>query len=201
VGARTSLARFRLLGAIDPDTASAVFAQWLAAGRPEARTALPWWAARGDTGSIGAFLRLYRARSAQAKAEKKPYPEYDSQAAQAYLLLARRDTTNAAKAFALLADTLCLRCDQDHLASARLLFKSRDFGAADKILRQRLYSFLTPTEILIALERGKVAEAAGKRDGALRSYRLVIRAWGRGDPEVQAIVQEAQAGIRRLGGG
>jgi len=194
-------AQLALLGAIDPDTASAVFAQWLAAGRPEARTALPWWAARGDTGSIGAFLRLYRARSAQAKAEKKPYPEYDSQAAQAYLLLARRDTTNAAKAFALLADTLCLRCDQDHLASARLLFKSRDFGAADKILRQRLYSFLTPTEILIALERGKVAEAAGKRDGALRSYRLVIRAWGRGDPEVQAIVQEAQAGIRRLGGG
>jgi len=194
-------AQLALLGAIDPDTASAVFAQWLAAGRPEARTALPWWAARGDTTSILALLRLYRAKSMQARAERKAYPEYDSQAAQAYMFLARRDTTNAVKAFALLSDTLCLRCDQDHLTTARLLRKGRDFGAADKILRQRLYSLVTPAEIVIALERGKVAEAAGQRDVALRSYRLVIRAWARGDPEVQGLVQDAQAGIRRLGGG
>ena len=193
-------AQLALLGAIDPDTASAVFAQWLAAGRPEARTALPWWAARGDTASIVALLRLYRANSAQARAEKKAYPEYDSQAANAYLFLARRDTTNAVKAFALLSDTLCLRCDQDHLTTARLLARVREFGAADKILRQRLYSLVTPAEIVIALERGRVAEAAGKRDVALRSYRLVIKAWARGDPEVQGLVQDAQAGVRRLGG-
>jgi hypothetical protein len=51
------------------------------------------------------------------------------------------------------------------------------------------------------LERGKVAELAGKRDVALRSYRLVVATWARGDPEVQGLVQAAQAGIRRLGGG
>ena len=194
-------AQLALLGAIDPDSASAVFAEWLAAGKPEARTALPWWATRGDTASILALLRLYRANSAHARVEKKPYSEYDSQAAHAYLFLARRDTANAAKAFAQLADTLCLRCDQDRLATARLLLKGRNFGAADKILRQRLYSLLTPTEIVMALERGKVAEAAGQRDVAMRSYRLVVRAWARGDPEVQGLVQEAQAGVRRLGGG
>jgi serine/threonine-protein kinase len=189
-----------LLGAVDPDTASAVFARWLADGRPEARHALPWWAARGDTASIAALLRLYRAKSSQGTQERKAYPDYDARAAQAYLFLARRDTTNAANAFALLSDTLCLRCDQEHLTNALLLAKQRNFGAADKILRQRLYSFLTPGEIIVALARGKVAEAAGQRDIALRSYRLVISAWARGDPEVQGHVQEAQAGIRRLGG-
>jgi hypothetical protein len=82
-----------------------------------------------------------------------------------------------------------------------LLKKRRDFGAADKILRQRLYSLLTPAEIVIALERGSVAEAMQQRDVALRSYRLVISAWARGDPEVQGLVKDAKAGIRRLGGG
>ncbi len=194
-------AQLALLGAIDPDTASAVFAQWLGAGKQDrnpnmpllsnARYALPWWAARRDTASIVALLRLYRATGA----------DYNSQAARAYLFLARGDTANAVKAFTLLSDTLCLRCDQDHLTTARLLARERDFGAADKILRQRLYSLVTPAEIVFALERGKVAEKAGKREVALRSYLLVIRAWARGDPEVQGMVQEARAGIRRLGGG
>jgi serine/threonine-protein kinase len=194
-------AQLALLGAIDPDTASAVFSQWLRAGNPDARNALPWWAARGDTASIVALLRLYRATSVQARAENRAYPEYNSQAARAYLFLARRDTANAVKAFVLLSDTLCLRCDQDHLTTGRLLEWKRDYGAADKILRQRLYSLVTPAEVVIALERGKVAELAGKRDVALRSYRLVVATWARGDPEVQGLVQAAQAGIRRLGGG
>lgn len=186
-----------LLGAIDPDTASAVFARWLRAGNPGARHALSWWAARGDTAAIFALLQN-RTKSPRLRGAS---PDYDSQAARAYLFLARHDTANAAKAFALLSDTLCLRCDKDHLTAARLLARARDFGAADKILRQRLYSFVTPEEIVFALERGKVAELAGKRDVALRSYRLVIAAWRRGDPEVQPFVQAAQEGIRRLGGG
>jgi hypothetical protein len=188
-----------LLGAIDPDTASVVFAQWLRAGNPAARHALPWWAARGDTASIVALLQT-RAKSVLAKGGKGASPDYDSQAARAYLFLARRDTANAVKAFVLLSDTLCLRCDLDHLTTARLLARERDFGAADRILRQRLYTLVTPTEIVFALERGKVAENARQRDVALKSYRLVVRAWARGDPEVQSHVQEAQAGIRRLGG-
>jgi eukaryotic-like serine/threonine-protein kinase len=203
VGNRPSrlFAQLAVQGAINPDTASAVFAEWLTAGRPEARNALLWWAARGDTASIVALLQSYRTRNAQARVEQRAYPEYDSQAARAYLFLARGDTVNATKAFTVLSDTLCLRCDQDHLMTARLLAKGRDFAAADKILRQRLYSQVTPVEIVIALERGKVAESAGQRDVALRSYQQVVKAWARGDPEVQGPVQEAQAGVRRLGGG
>ena len=186
------------LGAIDPDTASAVFAKWLASDKPEARFGLLWWATRGDTASIIALLQQ-RARSAQANADKSS--DYDAQVARAYLFLARRDTASAVKAFAALPDTLCLRCDGDHLTAARLLERGRDFGAADKILRQRLYSLLTPAEIVIALERGKVAELAGQRDIARKSYGLVVSAWARGDPEVQALVKEARTGLGRLGGG
>ena len=75
------------------------------------------------------------------------------------------------------------------------------FDAADAPPKRMLVAGVTPAEIVFALERGKVAEKAGKREVALRSYQLVIRAWGRGDPEVQGMVHEAQAGIRRLGGG
>jgi serine/threonine-protein kinase len=189
-----------LLGAIDSDTVSAVFAQWLGTGNPAARHALPWWAARGDTASIAALLE-FRAKSVRAKAGKGAAPDYDSEAARAYMLLARRDTANAVKAFAALSDTVCLRCDQDHLTTARLLARGRDFAAADKILRQRLYSLVTPVEIVFAMERGKIAESARQRDVALRSYWLVVRAWGMGDPEVRGYVEEAKAGIRRLGGG
>jgi DNA-binding transcriptional ArsR family regulator len=193
-------AQLALLGAIDSDTASAVFAQWLKAGNLDARHALPWWANRGDTASIIGLLQL-RAKSDRSKAEKGNSPDYDAQAARAYLFLARRDTANAVKAFALLSDSLCLRCEQDHLTAAKLLARGRDFAAADKILRQRLYALMTPTEIVFAFERGKVAQAWGKREIAIRSYQLVIRAWGRGDPEVQPFVQAAQEGIRRLGRG
>jgi eukaryotic-like serine/threonine-protein kinase len=189
-----------LLDAIDPDTASAVFAQWLKAGNPAVRHALPWWADRGDTASIVALLQA-QAKRVPTSAEERASFAYGSQAASAYLLLARRDTANAVKAFALLLDTLCLRCDQDHLTTARLLARGRELGAADKILRQRLYTFVTPTEVVFAFERGKVAENARQRDVALKSYRLVVSAWARGDPEVQRYVKEAREGIRRLGGG
>jgi serine/threonine-protein kinase len=188
-----------LLGVIDPDTASAVFGRRLRAGSPVAPHALPWWAARGDTASILALLQL-RAKSVLGSAERQTSSDYDSQAARAYLFLARGDTANAVKAFAPLSDTLCLRCDQDHLTTARLLAREKNFGAADRILRQRLYTLVTPTEIVFALERGRVAEKARQRDIALKSYRRVIMAWARGDPEVQVYVREAQEGIRRLGG-
>jgi serine/threonine-protein kinase len=195
------LAQLALLGATESDTASAVFARALAARTPAAYSALPWWAAQGDTASILAILQWYGAKSLTTSAEPKAYSEYNAQAARAYLFLARGDNPNAIKAFALIPDTLCLRCDQDHLTTALCLEKGQDFDAADKILRQRLFSLITPAEIVMALERAKVAERLHHRDVALRSYQLVIDAWRYGDPQVQGLVLEAQAGVRRLGGG
>ena len=188
-----------LLGAIDTATASAAFRRWLESGEPRVHSALPWWADRGDTTSILLLLRKYDANAARAKAAGQPTSGYDSQAARAYLLLARKDTSAARTAFSALHDSLCLRCDFDHLTAARLLAADGKFGPADKILRQRLFTLLTPTEVVMALERGKAAQANGQRDIALKSFQFVVRAWGRGDPELQPIVRDAQERIRRLG--
>ena len=136
------------LGAIDPDTASAVFAQLLASGKPEARLGLQWWATRGDTASIIGFLQQ-RARSSQTNADKGP--DYDAQAARAYLFLARRDTANAVKAFAALSDTLCLRCDGDHLVAARLLARGRDFGSTSVGSLTDSYVLLTSSLVALGL--------------------------------------------------
>ena len=110
-----------LLGAIDTATARAAFRRWLEAGDPRVHSALPWWADRGDTASIVLLLRRYDADVARAKAAGRPTSDYESSAARAYLLLARKDTSAARAAFSALPDTMCLRCDFDHLTAARLL--------------------------------------------------------------------------------
>jgi len=84
--------------------------------------------------------------------------------------------------------------------TAKLLAKRRNFGPAEKILRQRVYSLVTPAEIVMALERARVAEAAGRREIAASAYLQVVRAWARGDPELQEVVRDARERARRLGG-
>ena len=188
-----------VLGAVDTATAARVFRGWLESGHPRAHSALPWWTDQGDTTSILALLRKYEADAARAKAAGNSTSGYESRAARGYLMLARKDTAAARVEFSALSDTLCLRCDFDHLTAARLLASDRRFGPADKILRQRLYSVLTPAEVVMALERGKAAQADGKNDIARRSFELVVRAWGQGDPELKAIVQNVRERLRRLG--
>ena len=119
-------------------------------------------------------------------------------AARAYLALARHDTATALSGFSALSDTSCLRCDLDRLTTAQLLSHAKRFAEADKILRQRLFSSVTPTEIMMALERGKVATALGHKSDARRSFELVVRAWGNGDAGARTRVAEAQRGLSRL---
>jgi serine/threonine-protein kinase len=200
IGTRPSrlFAQLVLLGAVEADTAKAVFARWLAARTLQVHTALPWWAARGDSTSIMQLARFYDSVAAKAKPENLLAARYNSAAARAYLALARRDTTSALTAFAALSDTACLRCDLDRLTAARLLAGARRFAEADKILRQRLFSAVTPTEIVMAMERGKVATALGHKSDARRCFQLVLQAWARGDPVARNWVAEAQRGLTRL---
>ena len=200
LGTRPSrlLAQLALLGAVETDTARTVFARWLAARTPQVHTALPWWAARGDSTSITQLVRVYDSAVANAKPENRASAVYNSAAARAYLSLARHDTLTALPAFAALSDTACLRCDLDRLTTAQLLAKARRFSEADKILRQRLFAAVTPTEIVMALERGKVATALGHKSDARRCFQLVVQAWARGDPGARPWVAEAQKGLSRL---
>ena len=194
-------AQLVMLGTVDSASATTVFSQWLRARVPQVHTALSWWAARGDSISIASLIRAYDSVAASAKLENRAVARYNSATARAYMLLARRDTAGALGAFAVLSDTLCLRCDYDRLTTARLLVNARRFAEADTILRQRIFSAVTPTEIVMALERGRVAEALGQRDNAVRAYQLVTDAWGRGDPEAQSLVSFARGRLAKLGGG
>jgi serine/threonine-protein kinase len=187
-----------LLGVVEPDTAKAVFKRWLAARDPEVHTALPWWAATHDSSSIARLILAYDTALARAKPENLVSARYNVAAARAYLHLARSDTLGAVTAFAGLSDTSCLRCDLDRLTTVRLLAGARRFDEADKIVRQRLFSSVTPTEIMLALERGKIASALGHKVDARRSFDLVVRAWARGDAAARIRVADAQQGLRRL---
>jgi len=200
IGTRPSrlFAQLALLGAVETDTANAVFARWLAARTPQVHTALAWWAARGDSNSISQLIRVYDSALANGKSENRATAAYNSAAAHAYLTLARRDTLTALRAFATLSDTGCLRCELDRLTTAQLLASAGRFAEADKILRQRLFAAVTPTEIVMALERGKVATALGHKSDARRCFQLVVEAWARGDPGARTWVTVAQRGLSRL---
>jgi hypothetical protein len=191
-------AQLALLGVIQPDTVRAVFARWLAERDPAVHAALPWWAARGDSASIARLVMVYDTALAKAKPESLVSARYNLLSARAYLSLARHDTVGALSGFTALSDTSCLRCDLDRLTTAQLLAGAHRYAEADKLLRQRLFSTVTPTEIVMALERGKVATALGNKRDARQCFELVIRAWGRGDAQARTRVDEAQRGLSRI---
>src|SRR2546428_6999213 len=103
-------AQLALLGGVPPESARATFARWL--GEPLPRqfsvdllaprlTALPWWAARGDTTSLQAFVRRWRAIAPAAgpNVELKLWALYGAASGQAYVALARHDTADARRRF------------------------------------------------------------------------------------------------------
>ncbi|MBA3646597.1 MAG: protein kinase [Gemmatimonadaceae bacterium] len=189
-----------LLGVVSRDSAQRVFGRWLTSGDAQVHRALPWWARAGDTSSIQKLVARYESASHRGSVENLRVAAYGMSAARAYLFLARRDTTSARKAFAALPDTACLRCDFDHIESARLLASGGRVGDADRILRQRLYSAVTPTEIVIALERARVAAKAKNAPVVRASAGRVVDAWREGDPELQTAVAEALQLLRASGG-
>jgi hypothetical protein len=188
-----------LLGGVPRDTAEAVFARWLADGSPHARFALPYWAEQGNVSA----LHRFRARADTALRAAKPTTyaglTHDVRAADAYLALAQRDTGRAVTAFAQLSDTLCLGCYLDRLTYARLLRTRGRLEEADRLLRQRLYTVLTPSEVWISAERARVAQQRRDRATARSAYEFVSEAWSRGDPEVQPVLREAREALRNLG--
>jgi hypothetical protein len=134
-----------------------------------------------------------------AKGDARLVATHDVRAARAYLHLAERDTGSAVTEFSGLSDTLCLNCYLDRLTAARLHGALNRPQVADSLLRQRLYSVLTPAHVWIAMERGRVALRLRDTATARRAFALVVDAWEGGDPEVQPIVTEARAALRSLG--
>ncbi|MFN2397031.1 MAG: protein kinase [Gemmatimonadaceae bacterium] len=201
IGARESrlFAELAFLGGVPTETARAVFARLLRDEVIFPGGALPWWAERGDTASIKLLLR--RSDSllvADSTSVGRRDARYRSAASRAYLALARYDTVDAIARFAALPDTECLVCYLDRLVKARLFTTRGRNAEAYVLLAERLQILLSPSEILFALERARVAERLGDYENAAQAYARVVDAWAAADSGLAPSVAEAVAGLRRV---
>jgi serine/threonine-protein kinase len=204
---RTSLfAQLALLGAISPDAAGPVMAGWLKDeprdpffATPALVSAAAWWASRGDTTSLSRMRRRADATLRRTvAASDAEVAQYEAPLAEAYLALARHDTTEALRRFAALSDTLCSLCVSPRLTYGQLLAARGRYREADEIFSQRISLLPSAVDVILALEGARAAEKLGANDRAASSYQRVARAWVHADPSVSGLVQEARAGLERV---
>jgi sirohydrochlorin ferrochelatase len=194
-------AELALAGGVRADSAARELDRWLSTDRSYVAFVLPWWSERGDTESIARSLREARALLRGPRGTSTwNRAAYDSAAALAYLTLERRDGS-ALQHFLRLPDTLCLGCfDLDRLKTAQLLASREGLREARHIAEEWRGAWVMPSDVLFALELGRVTEHLGDRDAAIAAYRVVIESWSGADAVLQPVVAEARDAIRRLTG-
>jgi eukaryotic-like serine/threonine-protein kinase len=161
---------------------------------------LRWWAERGDTASIRAFLAA-RTTTAPFDPNKDARPAtYDTAVARAYLYLAQHDTAAAMRRFATLPDTLCGgRCELDTVTWGDLLTAHGRAAEADSLLqREATTPYWDFPKLLRTLALARAAERAGDRKTAIDAYARIEDTWLHADPELQPAVKEARAALTRL---
>ncbi|HWZ59109.1 MAG TPA: serine/threonine-protein kinase [Gemmatimonadaceae bacterium] len=161
---------------------------------------LRWWATRGDTTDLRAFLAA-RARAVGHEPGKVPVnpATYDTAVTRAYLALAKHDTADALRRFATLPDTLCRGgCALDAITYGELLAGRNQAAAADSLLDRRYRVQITSaTDVLLQLALARVANRAGDARTARDAYERVADAWATADSELQPVVTEARAAVAR----
>jgi serine/threonine-protein kinase len=199
---RLPFAEVALLGGTPADSARAEFQSWLSDTNPTPIAwALPWWAAQRDTLSLRQAERRAQALSEIGSPAKRPVARYIAAAAQGYLTLARRDTSQAIRRLKSLPENVCPACYFDRLILAQLLLERHNDREAWQILEaEHPSSGLSPaaSEILWVLLRGRAAERIGELERAARSYAWVAGMWRNADAELQPYVTEAREGLARL---
>jgi hypothetical protein len=202
------LSQLALLGAIPPDSAARLAKGWAGMPGQGALFAAPMFAAHRDTAGLGSLVhRLDSLRQKPLPPQAPPIVRdvlsYLAAASRAYLTLARGDSAAALRAFDALPDSACFgSCPIDEIVHAQLLAaRGRVADAAARLERPQVgFTILLPTDVLRALELGRLHERLGNRDRAIASYSFVLQAWRTADPELKPYVDEARAGIARLGG-
>jgi serine/threonine-protein kinase len=125
------------------------------------------------------------------------FRRYPTDAARAYLTLARGDSAKALRAFAALPDSFCVyaeaSCRSQKLTEARLLAAAGEDRRALEVLNR--WAGLDP---LALLEQGRLAERLGDREHAIKVYRFVADIWRNADPELRPVALEAGSALRRL---
>jgi serine/threonine-protein kinase len=206
-----------LLGIVPDSVARAAFARGLepeaswgnALMTPRHLRGLPWWLQRRDTLSLARFA----ARAAEVSGRPGTLwvtlrSQLLGSMAEAYLSLARGDSTDALRRLQAIPDALCIaddyapNCFHLRLTQARLLAaRGQHRQAADLIEVWRLDKVpASPSFVLAMLERARLAEVLGEREKAIESYGFVSACWRKADPELQGFVEEAREALVRLGG-
>ncbi len=162
----------------------------------------PWWFAHGDTASLQRLaargLEMSRTGDTVVAA---PRGRYLNAAAEAWLALARGDSTGARQRFRAIPDSLCavILCFHQKMALARLELAAGDPQAAAAIFDKWWTSAeVGPSAVLAALDHARALEQAGDMAGAHRRYQFVAEAWRTADPVLQGYVWEAREGAVRV---
>jgi serine/threonine-protein kinase len=202
------VAQLILLGAVPPDSGGRLAAAWVSQPGQGAMFAAPLLAARRDTTALLGMVRTMDQRQQrplppQAPPVARDFIAYLAAVTRAYLSLARGDTAAALRQFDAVPDSACYgTCSIDELVHAQLMAARGRHAEAAALLDRPQVGFLPllPLDVLRALERGRVHERLGNRDKAIAGYTLVAEAWRHADPELKTYVDEARAGVARLGG-
>jgi serine/threonine-protein kinase len=123
---------------------------------------------------------------------------YADAAARAYLALANADTTMALQLFAALPDSLCQLCYIDRWKRVQLLRATGQTREAARQAREVKFRYRSVGTIVLALEDGRIATQLGDVGMAREAYERVLASWQHPDPELEALVGEARAALRRL---
>ena len=159
-----------------------------------------YWGTRGDTTLLHHVIHFADSvvKSPHPTLNVKPAP-YLMALSNAYITLARHDTTEALRQFMTLPDSLCHACGYGWLTAAQLL-EARGRNAEAAAILDEVGILNNPLGELSELERGRIAEKLGDKPRARDAYAFVADMWQHGDPAFQDYVREARAGLKRLSG-
>jgi serine/threonine-protein kinase len=190
------------LGAVPPDTAQAVFDQYLRDRFWSGiYAALPFWAESRDTAPLRQAATWWDSLETAAAPPTAAAANSFGRAANAHLALARGDSAGALELLAALPVWPCYSCYHEQLTRARLLAAfGRDAEAVELLDRMPFHlQFGPPADaVLVALESGRLHERLGNREEAIPAYSFVIDAWRSPDPALEPFVEEARTAIARL---
>jgi len=211
-----------LAGTVPPETASAVLGRWLHSGAEEPSVAearwMPrchrtlgaalWWASQRDTASLLALVRrdsLAARTASSVPAIQRTRGSYEL--ARAALALARRDTAEAMRRFAMFPDSLCpghVSYEADAASAFLPVIRFRLLHATGRDreavgLLDNDFPGISPSWVLSVFDAGRIAERLGDGRAATRCYRFVTQVWRNADPELQPYVTAARTALARLG--
>jgi serine/threonine-protein kinase len=194
-----NMARF---GIMSPDSTRAAFREILAFA-PHTRVSklYGWWATDGDTAAIRVYINGYAAVTGQTSPVQAMLRAQVA-AGEAYLALAKRDTSGAIQRFLTTADTLNECGYESRVTLVQLLRATGRYHEAAERMGSRWPGTTQCSngvdDVLWTMERARVFEKLGRWDEAIASYRFVADVWRTADPELQPYVTEAHAGLERL---